>query len=174
MGLDMYLDKKLYIWRDKRKGVSLRGLPTRVKASEVKQIECEAGYWRKANAIHQWFVENVQNGEDDCKEYYVEREQLQELLDTVNKVLDSVKMVKGKIQNGTKFENGKSEPILEDGSYIKDPSIAEELLPTTEGFFFGGTAYDQYYVDDLKLTKKILTKALKEPKDWEFYYQSSW
>ena len=26
----------------------------------------EVGYWRKANAIHGWFVRNVQNGKDDC------------------------------------------------------------------------------------------------------------
>lgn len=26
-------------------------------------------YWRKANAIHDWFVDNIQGGEDDCKAY---------------------------------------------------------------------------------------------------------
>ena len=26
----------------------------------------QVGYWRKANQIHNWFVENVQDGEDDC------------------------------------------------------------------------------------------------------------
>ena len=41
----------------------------------------EVGYWRKANAIHRWFVENVQNGEDDCGRYPVSREQLEELLE---------------------------------------------------------------------------------------------
>ena len=40
----------------------------------------EVGYWRKANQIHQWFVDNVQGGVDDCRDAYVERDKLQELL----------------------------------------------------------------------------------------------
>lgn len=27
----------------------------------------EVAYWRKANAVHRWFVNNVQGGVDDCK-----------------------------------------------------------------------------------------------------------
>ena len=34
-----------------------------------------------------WFVKNTQDGEDDCKEYYVSREQLQTLVDTCKLVL---------------------------------------------------------------------------------------
>ena len=53
MGLDMYLNKKI-------------------------QIDC-VGQWRKANQIHNWFVNNVQDGVDDCKEYYVSYSQLLDL-----------------------------------------------------------------------------------------------
>ena len=35
--------------------------------------------WRKANAIHKWFVDTVQDGEDDCGEHDVSREQLEEM-----------------------------------------------------------------------------------------------
>lgn len=52
-------------------------------------IELKVGYWRKANAIHQWFVNEVQNGEDDCGDYYVSREQLIELRDLCQQVLDN-------------------------------------------------------------------------------------
>ena len=48
----------------------------------------EVGYWRKANQIHKWFVDNVQNGVDDCGEYKVTEEQLIELRDTCNQVLN--------------------------------------------------------------------------------------
>lgn len=41
----------------------------------------EMAYWRKANQIHGWFVKNVQSGEDDCGEYTVSREKLEELLE---------------------------------------------------------------------------------------------
>lgn len=40
----------------------------------------EVAYWRKANQIHKWFVDNVQGGADDCKLYEVKREHLDRLL----------------------------------------------------------------------------------------------
>jgi len=48
-----------------------------------------------------------------------------------------------------------------------------QLLPTTEGFFFGGTDYDQYYLEDLEVTKKILEGVLRD-QTGDFYYQASW
>ena len=91
MGLDMYLTAKKYLWKDDDKELSKKindlievdgDHEQRLYGSSlvVKQIELEAMYWRKANAIHGWFVENIQDGEDNCNEYYVEREQLEELL----------------------------------------------------------------------------------------------
>ena len=50
-------------------------------------VEVTCAYWRKANQIHAWFVDNVQQGNDDCGEYYVSHEKLKELLDLVNKAL---------------------------------------------------------------------------------------
>lgn len=46
-----------------------------------KSLSEEVGYWRKANAIHKWFVDNVQNGVDDCGTYSVSKNQLKELLE---------------------------------------------------------------------------------------------
>ena len=91
MGLDMYLTAKKYLWSEHDKELSKKindlievdgDHEQRLYGSSlvVKQIELEAMYWRKANAIHGWFVENIQDGEDNCNEYYVEREQLEELL----------------------------------------------------------------------------------------------
>lgn len=144
---------------------------------ESYEIMEEVGYWRKANQIHNWFVENVQHGVDDC-DYYdeVTQETLEDLLDVCKRVLDSCELVIGKIKNGERVENGEWVPILEDGQFVKDASIAEELLPSTSGFFFGSTDYDQYYVDDIKHTIDIITKVL-ETTDFEtqmIYYRSSW
>ena len=50
-------------------------------------VEVTCAYWRKANQIHRWFVDNVQGGNDNCGEYYVSQEQLQELLDLVKRTL---------------------------------------------------------------------------------------
>ena len=57
MGLDMYLS-----------GKNSDGSTT------------EVAYWRKANAIHRWFVNNVQDGIDECQETIVTRNQLFTLL----------------------------------------------------------------------------------------------
>jgi hypothetical protein len=56
-------------------------------------------------------------------------------------------------------------------------AIAEELLPTTSGFFFGGTQYDDWYLEGLRYTKDILYKVLTDlipNKGWKFEYSSSW
>ena len=45
------------------------------------------GYWRKANQIHKWFVDNIQNGQDDCGEYFVSREDLIKLRGLCRKVM---------------------------------------------------------------------------------------
>lgn len=50
-------------------------------------IRTEVGYWRKANHIHHWFVENVQNGEDDCSSYEVTRHQAIQLYHACDLVL---------------------------------------------------------------------------------------
>ncbi len=46
-------------------------------------------YWRKSNQIHQWFVENVQGGKDDCAEYSVSFDQLKLLSKTIEPALVS-------------------------------------------------------------------------------------
>ena len=100
MGLDMYLTGKRYISKhfnegDTERAEAIQKLFPELKdrkgrwgdASPVKEVKIEAGYWRKANAIHKWFVDNVQGGTDDCGSYYVSREQLEELKKLCEKVL---------------------------------------------------------------------------------------
>lgn len=147
MGLDMYLNAERYLWshNDADKQISenigqLVGLPTDGK---VKTITVEAGYWRKANHIHNWFVTKVQDGVDECQDAYVGRDQLKELRETCQKVLDN-------------------------------HDLAESLLPTASGFFFGGTEYDDWYFQDIEDTIKIIDAALAMPDQWDFNYRSSW
>lgn len=186
MGLDMYLHKKTYVknWEhmkpEEKVDIKLSGNEKKIKGINLKKvsnIEEEVMYWRKANAIHNWFIQNCANGEDDCsKDTYVSLEQLKELYDTCKKVLKGSKMVKGKIKNGSHTENGKWVDNLEDGEYIEDSSLAEELLPTTSGFFFGSTEYDQWYINDLKETVKALKPIVENKEDdyGDYYYSASW
>lgn len=150
MGLDMYLEKRTYVkqWdhqsaEEKHEVVVTKGgQPTKIDPKKVKYIIEEAGYWRKANQIHRWFVENVQDGIDNCGDYYVGSEKLTELLELCKKV-------------------------------EADHSLAEELLPSASGFFFGGTEYDEWYFEDIKNTITILEEALAD-KHGDYYYSSSW
>jgi hypothetical protein len=152
MGLDMYLTRKTYVknWNDDNSGyqvnVTLNGQPTSIDTKRVCYVEEEFGYWRKANAIHKWFVENVQDGKDDCGTYYVSKENFQQLLNDCEMVLEQ-------------------------------PEEASNVLPTTAGFFFGSTDYDDWYLDDLKKTAELcqeVLKTLEKDKNGTFYYHSSW
>jgi hypothetical protein len=89
MGLDMYLRKKTLIREEDRKSLKIDGLKTPINPERISHITEKVGYWRKANAIHHWFVENVQEGEDDCGEYYVSFENLKKLYEIVSQVLDN-------------------------------------------------------------------------------------
>jgi len=57
--------------------------------------------------------------------------------------------------------------IIENIEDIKD------LLSTVNGFFFGSTEYDEWYINDIEDTIKQLEPILEE-EGGEFYYQSSW
>jgi hypothetical protein len=94
MGLDMYLNARRFIWsydgsKDGQTGREIaERFPELGDDATIKYVIAEVAYWRKANAIHQWFVDNVQNGVDDCGDYYVERGHLEDLLKLVNAVLN--------------------------------------------------------------------------------------
>jgi predicted nuclease with TOPRIM domain len=55
-------------------------------------------YWRKDYVIHSWFVNNIQNGVDNCGIYYVSKEKLQELHDTIFSLLKKKKNKKGMVK----------------------------------------------------------------------------
>lgn len=74
MGLDMYIHKVVKA-------------PVGAEPTEDKPEAIEVAYWRKCNQIHKWFVENIQEGIDNCKEYLLTKEQLIELSDTCKRVL---------------------------------------------------------------------------------------
>jgi hypothetical protein len=55
--------------------------------------------------------------------------------------------------------------------------LAVDNLPTTGGFFFGDTGYDNYYFDSVEHTVKVIDSALKlldADKGWDIEYHSSW
>lgn len=137
----------------------------------------QVGYWRKSNSVHNWFVENIQDGVDDCNYHReVTEDDLEKLLDICTKVYESCTMMLGTVKNGqTCTDNGWVDNI-ELGKVVIDISVAEELLPTTPGFFFGNTDYNEWYVEDIEDTIEIIQRVL-ETTDFDtqmVYYVSSW
>ena len=104
-----------------------------IDISKIESIEETSMYWRKANAIHKWFVDNVQDWKDDCRTYEFDGDILDELSDIINKIINWSK--------------------IEDWKVIVNPELAHALLPTSRWFFFGGTEYDEYYIQTLQDTK---------------------
>lgn len=155
MGLDMYLEVRKFVsgwdFKPEEEREVFRQIVSSVGMDEVHDerfatVNVNVAYWRKANAIHDWFVRNVQGGEDDCKAYPVDREQLRELQIICERV----------------YKSG-------------DPELAAEVLPTASGFFFGDTEYDEYYFAEAERTAKRLGLLLdKTGNDVDFYYQASW
>lgn len=136
----------------------------------------EIAYWRKANHIHKWFVDNVQNGIDQCQKSPATREQLQKLLQVCEEVSKSIQLIDGYVYNGMHLGPDTGGQLVTDyieGQVIAEPEIAEKLLPTQEGFFFGSVAYDQWYYEDVENTIKMIKDALNSDFQ-EFVYQSSW
>ena len=156
MGLDQYLHAEKYIsgydhQREEQKN-EYRSLVESFGVGEFVDPESPSAYvkftvayWRKANAIHQWFVNNCQGGKDECQDTYVSREKLQELLDLCKTV-------------------GKSKK-----------KAAELLAPQGGFFFGSTDIDQYYFQDlkdTIEILEKCLTDKFFESCD--FYYRSSW
>jgi hypothetical protein len=92
MGLDMFLMAKRYVSPYDPADAALTELAKAINfgdgTMDLRELVFEAMYWRKANAIHRWFVDNIQDGVDNCAEYYVDIKYLTELRDLCKKVLE--------------------------------------------------------------------------------------
>lgn len=180
MGLDMYLSAERFLWGggydhpdnevSEKISAVMGGTPGR-----VRRVQCEIGYWRKANAIHAWFVKNCQGGVDECQETELCRGDLQQLLDVCKQVLAVARVVDGKIVNGQTLNRaGEWIDNLVDGKAIENAEEVAALLPTQDGFFFGGTGYNEWYLRDVEHTVEILEAALKIGPEWSISYRFSW
>ena len=147
MGLDMYLTAKRYIYDfgddDKVLRDALEAL--KINGMEVKELSYRAGYWRKANAIHKWFVDNVQGGSDNCAEYIVSTAKLEKLLELVNEVLRN----RDKADDLLPTHNG-----FFFGSLIYDEGYFDDLIQTKA------------------IIESVL--ALDNFNRYDIYYGSSW
>lgn len=159
MGLDQYLHANLFTARKREIGGKEADLfhgeiyETVMTATDARpwapadataQIQIKIGYWRKANQIHKWFVDNCQDGNDDCRDAYVSREQLAELRDLCEEVL---------------ADHDKAEELLPTGAGF---------------FFGSTDYDEWYFSDLSDTVEIINRALSDVPEEWSFTYGSSW
>lgn len=157
MGLDMYLIKR--------------------RKNDAKDNSFnEVAYWRKANQIHKWFVDHVQDGVDDCGYYKVSVEQLRDLLATCRDVINMANTTQEEMDGGLEKIDGEWKQTKMMGRIIHNEDEIAAILPTGAGFFFGSTEYNEWYLRDIEETIEQLEEVLFSTdftKD-EILYTSSW
>jgi hypothetical protein len=148
MGLDMNLTAKRYLSEYDPGDTELRqgimDLNFGVGDFEPKEVSFRVMYWRKANAIHRWFVNNVQDGVDNCAEYYVSKEELITLRNICVEILD---------------DNTKAETLLptQTGFFFGNPEFDE--------WYFNDLK------DTVDCLNKLFDM---DTDNLDFYYSSSW
>lgn len=112
-------------------------------------------YWRKANAIHRWFSEYI------IDKYNLETNEIESCKEyPIDKEALTILLANCKL-------------------VLDDHNLAETILPTQDGFFFGTTEYDEYYFEDIRYTVSYLDTILKvlsltESDDIELSYVAWW
>ena len=92
----------------------------------------EVAYFRKVNFLLPYF-----GYEENCSEIVIDKCEVEELIDDCKRVL------------GAKDTDDAE-------------SVADELLPTEEGFFFGNTDYDEWYFNDVQGVMDKFTEILND------------
>lgn len=158
MGLDMYLSKRKNLSRYNPASNAQRIAVNAIFGiSEVQGLQDDVGeteltfpaaYWRKANMIHRWFVDNCQDGVDECQESLVQPKQLKELYALCKKVLKTKDTSLLPPQGGFFFGS-----IEIDEWYWQDIKDTIKILKTELAF---------------------IAEAEKNGESWDYYYQASW
>ena len=164
MGLDMYFYARKTTYKsfskwDKPDRADETNYPEDLKIfsdyiydRNFKSVQTETryqiGYFRKFNALHSYIVKTFANGIDNCQDIILYKEDVEK----IKKVLDDVLNVHQQAEK------------------------AKEILPTQSGFYFGGTDYDEFYFDEVKVAADLMQSFL-DNFDFESYqlvYQASW
>lgn len=141
MGLDMYLYREIFIGanfnsREISGAIDIKTRNTQIpinlsKVSTIIEVVCQ---WHKNYQIHKWFVENVCNGECDCKKHRLTNEQLAAFKDFCRSELT---------RKGEFLQAGVSSDDVEDYMYDLRKSLNElaQYTPDENVMFFFRASY---------------------------------
>ena len=161
MGLDMYLQRA-------------KEVEQQAFSDAHDDILSGVIYWRKANSIHAFFCDNgalEADGQEDVGYYLVGRDAILNLIERITAIISD----KPKQEQVKYYDVSKSAEVTETVDYQLNITLAEELLPTRSGFFFGNTDYNYWYYTDLVRTADLLKKELAAvPNQQVWFYYASW
>lgn len=171
MGLDHWLTAEVNIgavWE--HKGITGE---LHYQLLKLETIDYEIIQWRKANWIHNWFVKNVQNGNDDCGRYYLSREILEKFAKVCRQSYEILSNSEP-VDEKTLHVLGPDGPQKETVS-IYDKELVKDLLEPTKGFFFGSTEFSTWDIQELEDTAEEIEQELAANRPiTDYYYSSSW
>lgn len=153
MGLDSYLYRHTYVKNyhgDKKHKVTVltNGEERKdIKPERIAYIVEEVGYWRKFHELHQWFVNNCGDGEDNCKPIFVSNETIKDLINVLKNTKRAFK--KNRISDNVEVLT----PIQYQEYFLRDVEDAIDFF------------------------KKLLKEEEKNNKDGffgDFFYRASW
>lgn len=142
MGLDMYLNASVtfseydaaivtdpVIKDGIRQSLDILGslptLPSGFKNQKFFTVEVTLAQWRKSNQIHKWFVDNLQDGRDECQKTYVSRDNIRTLIDLCKQVLADPDNARILLPTGSGFFFGSTEY---DDYYFQDLRQTIDML----------------------------------------------
>jgi hypothetical protein len=108
-------------------------------------VKFQVAYWRKANAIHKYFVDKCADGKDDCQDIYVELDDLKRLKELCEQVLENKSLARELLPSQSGFFFGSTE---------YDEYYYQDLENTIEQI------------------SKVIDRAEDNP--WDIYYKASW
>jgi len=145
MGLDMMLMRKVYVknWehepKEKHNEIIIKQngkIRDDIRTKKIKHVVEEVMYWRKFNALHQYIVENFNDDIDDCREIYLDIDDIKKILNTLKEIKNEPKKASDLMPTQSGFFFGSTDY---DGYYFKDVEdtieVFEDLIETEEKYF---------------------------------------
>ena len=158
-----------------RKGKLVEGFnPERITKVEVEE---ELVKWKNASHIHGWFVDNVQNGQDDKEWHLLSCRDIEKLLEVCEKVLNGSHLVREPAfkASGWKPIRQRMDTRGVPPMVMKNVSIAHKLLPLRLGRWDGPTDYGKQYLADVETIRdwaeSTLMKEDRGELKGELYYR---
>lgn len=150
MGLDMFIQSVPNEWEMP----SIAEYASWSMNLENEDEVIDEAYWRKFHALHDYFIKEIQEGDDDCLVYRLDYKTIHKLKIIIERILEDKELEESMGNN-----RGVASKLLPEPS-----SIPKKLR------------YGQSYYESLNSSYSVVKNILEKMKEGkrDFYYRSSW